>query len=46
MAIFEVGSVDADYPSHVYVGGYLDEADLSILATSDVVGTLQRFLPW
>lgn len=38
IAIFGVGSVDADYPSHVYAGGYLDESDLAVLATSDVVG--------
>jgi DNA-binding transcriptional regulator LsrR (DeoR family) len=38
IAIFGVGSVDADFPSHVYAGGYLDEGDLNILATSDVVG--------
>lgn len=38
IAIFGVGSVDADYPSHVYAGGYLDEEDLSVLAGSDVVG--------
>ncbi|WP_457962516.1 sugar-binding transcriptional regulator [Arthrobacter sp. D1-29] len=38
MAIFGVGSVDADFPSHVYAGGYLDENDLKILANSDVVG--------
>ncbi|WP_373461634.1 sugar-binding transcriptional regulator [Pseudarthrobacter sp. W1I19] len=38
IAIFGVGSVDADYPSHVYAGGYLDENDLKILAGSDVVG--------
>ena len=38
IAIFGVGSVDADYPSHVYAGGYLDQDDLNILATSDVVG--------
>ena len=38
IAIFGVGSVDADYPSHVYAGGYLDENDLDVLATSDVVG--------
>jgi DNA-binding transcriptional regulator LsrR (DeoR family) len=38
IAIFGVGSVDADYPSHVYAGGYLDEDDLSVLASSDVVG--------
>jgi deoxyribonucleoside regulator len=38
IAIFGVGSVDADYPSHVYAGGYLDEDDLVTLAKSDVVG--------
>lgn len=38
IAIFGVGSVDADYPSHVYAGGYLDEDDLNVLAGSDVVG--------
>jgi DNA-binding transcriptional regulator LsrR (DeoR family) len=38
IAIFGVGSVDADYPSHVYAGGYLDEDDLKLLAGSDVVG--------
>lgn len=38
IAIFGVGSVHADFPSHVYAGGYLDEADLNILAASDVVG--------
>jgi deoxyribonucleoside regulator len=38
IAIFGVGSVEADYPSHVYAGGYLDENDLRMLAHSDVVG--------
>ncbi|MDP9887848.1 sugar-binding domain-containing protein [Pseudarthrobacter enclensis] len=38
IAIFGVGSVHADYPSHVYAGGYLDEEDLNALANSDVVG--------
>ncbi|MBT8161409.1 MULTISPECIES: sugar-binding transcriptional regulator [Arthrobacter] len=38
IAIFGVGSVDSDYPSHVYAGGYLDETDLNLLAGSDVVG--------
>jgi DNA-binding transcriptional regulator LsrR (DeoR family) len=38
IAIFGVGSVEADYPSHVYAGGYLDESDLKTLAGSDVVG--------
>ncbi len=38
IAIFGVGSVEADYPSHVYAGGYLDENDLRVLAHSDVVG--------
>ncbi|GAB3562517.1 sugar-binding domain-containing protein [Arthrobacter alkaliphilus] len=38
IAIFGVGSVHSDYPSHVYAGGYLDETDLNLLAGSDVVG--------
>ncbi|UKA61056.1 sugar-binding transcriptional regulator [Arthrobacter sp. FW306-04-A] len=38
IAIFGVGSVHSDYPSHVYAGGYLDETDLTLLANSDVVG--------
>ncbi len=38
MAIFGVGSVDADVPSHVYSGGYLDEVDIDSLAASAVVG--------
>ncbi|WP_434612218.1 sugar-binding transcriptional regulator [Arthrobacter sp. A5] len=38
MAIFGVGSIDADIPSHVYSGGYLDESDLDSLAASAVVG--------
>ncbi|WP_120521421.1 sugar-binding transcriptional regulator [Arthrobacter celericrescens] len=38
IAIFGVGSVDSSYPSHVYAGGYLDEDDLKLLASSDVVG--------
>ncbi|MFB9820351.1 sugar-binding transcriptional regulator [Arthrobacter ramosus] len=38
IAIFGVGSVHSDYPSHVYAGGYLDETDLNLLASSDVVG--------
>ncbi|WP_345450591.1 sugar-binding transcriptional regulator [Arthrobacter gyeryongensis] len=38
IAIFGVGSVHSDYPSHVYAGGYLDETDLFLLASSDVVG--------
>lgn len=38
MAIFGVGSIDANIPSHVYVGGYLDDADLRVLAENRVVG--------
>jgi deoxyribonucleoside regulator len=38
IAIFGVGSVDAGYSGHVYAGGYLDTAHLSVLANSDVVG--------
>ncbi|AJT40997.1 sugar-binding transcriptional regulator [Psychromicrobium lacuslunae] len=38
MTVFGVGSTDADVPSHVYTGGYLDETDLDELAASSVVG--------
>lgn len=38
MAIFGVGSIDADIPSHVYSGGYLDETDLDSLSAGNVVG--------
>lgn len=38
MAIFSVGSIDADVPSHVYSGGYLDDSELAVLERSNVVG--------
>ncbi len=38
MALFSVGSPSADVPSHVYVGGYLDEADYASLAEDQAVG--------
>ncbi len=38
MAIFGVGSIDADIPSHVYSGGYLDRGDLATLERDEVVG--------
>ncbi|MBW4096113.1 MAG: MarR family transcriptional regulator [Acidobacteria bacterium] len=38
MAVFGVGSMDSDIPSHVYAGGYLDEANIGSLAANDVVG--------
>ncbi|MCH6470293.1 sugar-binding transcriptional regulator [Sinomonas terrae] len=38
VAVFGVGSVDADVPSHVYTGSYLDSADLQSLAEERVVG--------
>lgn len=38
LAVFGVGAVDADVPSHVYSGGYLDQADLDSLAAEGVVG--------
>lgn len=38
LAVFGVGSVDAEVPSHVYSGGYLDRADLDTLAAEGVVG--------
>ncbi|MBP2414424.1 DNA-binding transcriptional regulator LsrR (DeoR family) [Arthrobacter stackebrandtii] len=38
IAIFGVGSMDADIPSHVYSGGYLDSTDLEALEASGVAG--------
>ncbi|MEN2744573.1 sugar-binding domain-containing protein [Sinomonas halotolerans] len=38
LAVFGVGSVDADVPSHVYSGGYLDASDLASLEAEGVVG--------
>jgi DNA-binding transcriptional regulator LsrR (DeoR family) len=38
LAVFGVGSVHADVPSHVYSGGYLDAADLESLTAEEVVG--------
>lgn len=38
LAIFGVGSMDADIPSHVYSGGYLDATDIDELDASDVAG--------
>lgn len=38
LAVFGVGAVDADVPSHVYSGGYLDHADLESLSREGVVG--------
>ncbi|MDQ0261822.1 DNA-binding transcriptional regulator LsrR (DeoR family) [Sinomonas atrocyanea] len=38
LAVFGVGSVDAEVPSHVYSGGYLDRDDLESLAAQGVVG--------
>ncbi|WP_104087393.1 sugar-binding transcriptional regulator [Arthrobacter sp. GMC3] len=38
IAIFGVGSMDADVPSHVYVGGYLDSTDIDALEASGVAG--------
>ncbi|MCS5736184.1 sugar-binding transcriptional regulator [Herbiconiux daphne] len=38
IALFGLGSALADVPSHVYVGGYLDEADFEQLRHSEVVG--------
>lgn len=37
-AIFGVGSIGADIPSHVYTGGYLDREDLATLEQDQVVG--------
>ncbi|KNC17878.1 transcriptional regulator [Arthrobacter sp. RIT-PI-e] len=38
MAIFGVGSIGADIPSHVYRGGYLDREDLDSLQRDEVAG--------
>ncbi|MGA7205683.1 MAG: sugar-binding domain-containing protein, partial [Specibacter sp.] len=38
IAIFGVGSMDADVPSHVYAGGYLDSTDLDALEAGGVAG--------
>ena len=38
LAVFGVGSVQADVPSHVYSSGYLDAADLESLGEEGVVG--------
>ncbi|POH58643.1 transcriptional regulator [Arthrobacter glacialis] len=38
IAIFGVGSMDAEIPSHVYSGGYLDTTDLDALDASGVAG--------
>lgn len=38
IAIFGVGSMDAEIPSHVYSGGYLDSTDLDALEASGVAG--------
>lgn len=38
LAVFGIGALDADVPSHVYTGGYLDPTDLRSLAEERVVG--------
>ncbi|MGO4385302.1 sugar-binding transcriptional regulator [Specibacter sp. RAF43] len=38
IAIFGVGSIDADLPSHVYSGGYLDATDIAALEAGGVAG--------
>ncbi|GAB2452436.1 DNA-binding transcriptional regulator LsrR (DeoR family) [Conyzicola lurida] len=40
IALFGVGSPFSEVPSHVYAGGYLDEADYAILDASHVVGDI------
>jgi deoxyribonucleoside regulator len=40
VAIFGIGSPNADVPSHVYAGGYLERADYDSLARSQVVGDI------
>lgn len=38
VAVFGLGSPDADVPSHVYIGGYLETADFDSLRAEGVVG--------
>ncbi|MBP2436176.1 sugar-binding transcriptional regulator [Microbacterium amylolyticum] len=38
LALFGIGSPSVEAPSHVYVGGYLDEADYQSLAEDRAVG--------
>lgn len=38
IAIFGVGSIDSDVPSHVYTGGYLDATDIDSLEASGAAG--------
>ncbi len=40
VAIFGIGSPNAEVPSHVYAGGYLDRAEYDTLARSNVVGDI------
>lgn len=40
IALFGIGSPNADVPSHVYAGGYLDRADYDALSRSGVVGDI------
>jgi deoxyribonucleoside regulator len=40
VAIFGIGSPNADVPSHVYAGGYLDRTEYDALARSNVVGDI------
>lgn len=38
IALFGLGSTGAAVPSHVHIGGYLDEGDYAALSSADVVG--------
>ncbi|MFP7761461.1 sugar-binding transcriptional regulator [Marisediminicola sp. LYQ85] len=38
IALFGIGSPDADVPSHVYTSGYLDDDDVRLLREENVVG--------
>lgn len=38
IALFGIGSPFANIPSHVYIGGYLDEADYRLLEKQGVIG--------
>lgn len=44
LALFGVGSLTAEVPSHVYSSGYLDERDMAQLAAERVVGDVNTVL--
>lgn len=40
LALFSIGAMKGDVPSHVYTGGYLEEPDFAELAEQGVVGDI------